>query len=141
MMLTALLDSNFLISIIVRQDMNHRVAAQALRAAVSENHSLIVAAPVMPELFYLIAKYAGYPTAVRAIKRVRRQFQIAPLTDADQDRMEQVMAQHIDAELDYTDAAIMALAERLNILQVYTFDRRDFALFKPAHCPALTLLP
>ncbi|MHB8752071.1 MAG: hypothetical protein ACYDBJ_23125 [Aggregatilineales bacterium] len=36
---------------------------------------------------------------------------------------------------------IMAVAERLNITDVYTLDQRDFSAFHPVHCPALTLLP
>ncbi len=39
----------------------------------------------------------------------------------------------------YNDMAIMALAERLNLTQVYTFDWHGF--IRPTHCPALELLP
>jgi predicted nucleic acid-binding protein len=46
-----------------------------------------------------------------------------------------------DAELDFTDAAIMALAERYAITEIATFDRRDFALVTPAHAEHFTLLP
>lgn len=51
------------------------------------------------------------------------------------------MRQYRDAGLDYTDTAIMALSERLNIKEVYTFDHRDFSVFRPKHCPALVMLP
>ncbi|MHB8628121.1 MAG: hypothetical protein ACYDBJ_20085 [Aggregatilineales bacterium] len=72
---------------------------------------------------------------------VRPLFQIEALTTADMLRMEVIMAQYQSARFDYTDTAIMALAERLNLTQVYTFDRRDFSIFRPAHCPVLELLP
>ncbi len=45
------------------------------------------------------------------------------------------------ASFDYTDAAIMALSERLQITKVCTFDRRDFGIFRPKHCDYLELLP
>jgi len=63
------------------------------------------------------------------------------LTPEDLVRMKQIMRQYASAAFDYTDAAIMALAERLNITLVYTFDRRDFTVFRPKHCDYLELLP
>jgi len=35
----------------------------------------------------------------------------------------------------------MALAERLKIARILTFDRRDFGLYRPAHCDRFDLLP
>ena len=35
----------------------------------------------------------------------------------------------------------MAIAERLNITRIATFDRRDFSIFQPSHCDYLELLP
>ncbi len=55
--------------------------------------------------------------------------------------MQQIMEQYQDAAFDFTDAAIMALTERLNIKRGCTFDRRDFSVFRPLHCEYLELLP
>jgi predicted nucleic acid-binding protein len=55
--------------------------------------------------------------------------------------MREIMLQYKDAGFDYVDAAIMAISERLNITRVCMFDRRDFPIFRPKHCPALELLP
>jgi uncharacterized protein len=35
----------------------------------------------------------------------------------------------------------MALAEYLAITQICTFDRRDFSIFRPAHCEYFERLP
>ncbi len=51
------------------------------------------------------------------------------------------MNQYADAEFNFTDTAIMAQAERLNINRIATFDRRDFSVFRPTHCEYLELLP
>lgn len=40
----------------------------------------------------------------------------------------------LNNQLDFTDAAIVALAERLNTVRVDTFDRRDFSIICPSHC-------
>ena len=55
--------------------------------------------------------------------------------------MVSIMRQYASAAFDYTDAAIMALSERLNITQLYTFDHRDFRIFRPQHTAFLELLP
>jgi predicted nucleic acid-binding protein len=51
------------------------------------------------------------------------------------------MAIYASARLDFVDCCLMALSERLNITQICTYDRRDFSMFRPAHCDYLTLLP
>jgi uncharacterized protein len=68
-------------------------------------------------------------------------FIIEALTDKDMIRMRQIMNKYKDNQFDFVDTAIMALAERLNITQIMTFDRRDFGAFRPAHCDYFTLLP
>ena len=56
-------------------------------------------------------------------------------------RMQVIMLQYKDAQFDYTDTALMALSERLNITQICTFDHRDFSIFRPQHCEYLELIP
>ena len=51
------------------------------------------------------------------------------------------MDQYTDAEFDFADVSLMALAERLNITQIFTFDRRDFVIYRPVHCTHLELIP
>jgi len=38
-------------------------------------------------------------------------------------------------------AGLVKFAERLQVTQIATFDRRDFSIFRPRHCAYLTLLP
>ena len=60
---------------------------------------------------------------------------------ADIQRVHEIAETYTDAEFDLVDCCIMALAERLNISQVATFDRRDFSIYRPRHCDYLELLP
>lgn len=46
-----------------------------------------------------------------------------------------------DLPLGTTDASVVAVAERLKITDVATLDRRHFAVVRPNHVDALTLLP
>ena len=63
------------------------------------------------------------------------------VSKADVQRAYEIMVAYESAELDFVDACIMALAERLTITQICTFDRRDYTIFRPAHCDYLELLP
>jgi predicted nucleic acid-binding protein len=40
-----------------------------------------------------------------------------------------------------TDASIVAIAERLEVAQIATMDRRHFGVVRPRHVDAFTLLP
>jgi predicted nucleic acid-binding protein len=63
------------------------------------------------------------------------------LLGTDVSRMAELSNSYRDAHLDPTDLSIIALAERLQISQVATLDRRDFTIVRPRHCTAFTLLP
>jgi len=90
----------------------------------------------------MLASRIDYQTAVRVFSTLQTvAFQIEPLTAVDMVRMSEIMVQYADNQFDYVDVALMALSERLNILDVFTFDRRDFSVFRPTHTPALNLLP
>src|SRR5258705_13054020 len=109
MIMTVLHDTNFLLAALIPKDRNHALAARALHAI--SNQQQIVVAPVLVELFYLVGKYAGYIKAVQTITGARHLFKIEPLGDVDMERMEAIMQQYKSARLDYTDTAIMAVAE------------------------------
>lgn len=55
--------------------------------------------------------------------------------------MHEIMNRYSDNAFDYTDVAIMALAERLSISRIATFDQRDFGVYRPTHCEYFELLP
>lgn len=63
------------------------------------------------------------------------------LIAADYARMAQLVLKYHDLPLGTTDASVVAVAERLKITDVATLDRRDFAVVRPRHVAALTLLP
>jgi len=55
--------------------------------------------------------------------------------------MAELVSQYDDLRLGTTDASIIALAERLNITEIATLDRRHFTAVRPCHVEAFTLLP
>jgi predicted nucleic acid-binding protein len=72
---------------------------------------------------------------------VQSNWQICDPTEADYVRAADILEQYADSRIDFVDAIIMAIAERLSIQTVFTIDRRDFGIYRPRHCEFLELLP
>ncbi|MCQ3930738.1 MAG: VapC toxin family PIN domain ribonuclease [Chloroflexi bacterium] len=134
-----LIDTNFLVAVASKRDVNHEAARAALRGLLGRR---VIPNAVLPEIFYMLKEREYYLTAVQMFNRLYSgAFQLENLVNEDFRRMEEIMLQYADHQFDFVDTAIMALSERLKITQVYTFDRRDFTIFRPKHSDYLELLP
>jgi predicted nucleic acid-binding protein len=139
--MTVLLDTSFLLAVMNKRDANHARALKGL-ASLKRDRVRIVPAPVVYELFYMLTERVNYERAITSLELLTTaEFIIEPVAAEDMARIIQIMRQYASAAFDYTDTAIMALSERLNITQVYTFDQRDFRIFRPSHIAFLQLLP
>ena len=135
----ALTDTSFLLATVAPRDQYHAAAREAPNKM--QDTRQIVAA-VLPELFYMTMVRVSYDAAVALVRQITTSgIPMIPLVDADYRRMDEIMRQYRDAEFDFVDVAQMAVAERLNIRRIYTFDRRDFVQFRPRHADYLELLP
>jgi predicted nucleic acid-binding protein len=72
---------------------------------------------------------------------IESDIRVLSLSDDDMRRVVSLLEQYTDARLDFTDVAIVALAERHGITKVATFDRRDFSIVRPHHTAYFELLP
>jgi uncharacterized protein len=137
--MTAILDTSFLYALTDRSDRNH---GRVLAVAQSVNEGLILPVSVLPEICYLIASRLSHPAMRQFVSNLTNQtVQIESITAADLVRVQQILEQYADSQLDFTDATIVAIAERLKITRVYTLDRRDFSMIRPRHCDYFELLP
>lgn len=97
---------------------------------------------VLPEICYLFASRLGHQAMRQFITSLTNSaVQLEPIAMNDVARSHEILEQYADSELDFTDAAIVAIAERLNITRVYTLARRDFSIIRPRHCDYFELLP
>lgn len=67
--------------------------------------------------------------------------EIAPLGPGDLSRMRQLMQKYHDLPMDFADAALVTVAEREGITRVFTLDRRDFDVYRPAKIGRFSLVP
>jgi predicted nucleic acid-binding protein len=137
--MSVLIDTSTLLAYAFVRDANHEQASEALKTL--SRRVCLVPAPVITELFYMTMVRVNYMRAIEIFAATRAAFDIVDLTEHDMARMQDIMLQYKDARFDYTDTALMALSERLNITQICTFDHRDFSIYRPQHCEYLQLLP
>ena len=97
---------------------------------------------VLVEVAYLIGRDVGIPTVVRFLKGTpASRFELIEATAQDIERIAQILGKYADRKVDFVDASVMAIAERLNITTVLTIDQRDFSLFRPLHGSGFILRP
>jgi uncharacterized protein len=134
-----LVDTNILVAAARDADTNHSAAASLLQTL---TEALLVPPTVLAEACYLLSAW-GSPTAEATFLRAfdTGALTLADLTVADVHPMADLVEQYADLRLGGTDASLVAIAERLGIDRIATFDRRHFTVVRPTHVEALTLLP
>ena len=137
--MTLIADSNFVYALYNSADIRHR---DAMRFVSQITEVMLVPDVVLPEVCYLITRDLGHS----GIKKFLEYFaqldaSLEPIGMGDVGIAREILITYDDAEFDIVDCCIMAIAERLNITRIATFDRRDFSIFQPRHCDFLQLLP
>ena len=137
--MTLIVDSSFLVALYNAEDAFHR---QVMRFVDQNSEEWIVSDVVLPETCYLFRRDFGYYGVQRFLENFARlDAQLESLVKGDLDRVRDIAYIYADAQFDVVDCCIMAIAERLDITRIATFDRRDFSIFQPSHCDYLELLP
>ena len=119
-----LLDTGILYAYYDRSDEWHRRAVAIVQA---EGDSLIVPAPVIPEIDHLLGHRFG-AKARRVFYRalVDGGYMVADLPHDRYGRVAEIDRQFADLELGFVDAAIVAIAETIGVRRIATADRRHF---------------
>jgi hypothetical protein len=132
-----LADTGFLIALLDADDSHHRQAADLLKRG---REAVVVPAVVLPEVCYLAQKYLGAQAEVAFLKGLLQgDFALEWGEPADLKRAVEILGAR--PEFGMVDATVMAVAERLHIRRVATFDRRHFGSFQPAHSGPFELRP
>jgi hypothetical protein len=106
------------------------------------NRELIIPAPVIAEVGYLLGTRAGAQAEAFFLRSLADEvFRVEDLTTADYSRVADLVEQYGDLPLGTTDAAVITVSERLDVTEVATLDHRHFTIVRPRHVKALALLP
>lgn len=134
----ALVDANFLIALAYPRDKYH---LRAKKFASETKLNLLIPDVVLPEVMYNLRRVGGLLAVLHFAEGLSLSPPFIPLTAQDFIRATAIMKTYSSANLDFVDCCLTAQAERLQITQICTFDRRDFSMIRPQHCDYFELLP
>jgi uncharacterized protein len=133
-----LADSGFIVALVNRSDQRHAEVVPIYQ----QYAQILLPQMVLVEVAYLIGRDAGISTVVKFLQGLpASRFEVLEASAQDLERTAQILEKYADSKVDFVDAIVMAMAERLNIRAILTIDQRDFRLFRPSHCPSFTLRP
>ena len=130
-----LVDAGPLVALLDRADAAHDECVAALQRL---HDPLLTVWPAFTEAMYLLG---GSWTAQKALwsRLETGALAIAPLDEADAQRMRELMEKYRDLPMDLADAALVRVAEREKITDIFTLDRKHFALYRPGRRRFLVL--
>ncbi len=132
-----LVDAGPLVALLHRDDRNHDLCVRTLR---SLREPLGTAWPVVTEAMYLLGfSWQAQDALWEMIDSGA--LGLLSLDSGDIPRMRELMRKYRDLPMDVADAALVRIAEREGIRRIFTIDRRDFAVYRPARIGRFSVLP
>jgi len=137
--LAVVVDTSVLYALVDAADAWHGRAAAALA---QEVEAVIVPQATLPEVCYLIGSRMNAHREADFVRLLAEsEWRLEPLTDADLPRVAALMHEYADARIGFVDACVVAIAERIGAVRVYTLDVRHFGMIRPAHVDRFELKP
>ena len=132
-----LVDTGPLVALLSRDDARYRRCRAVFR---SLREPPLTVWPVLTEAMHLLRDSWGGQDRLFGLLEAGS-VEIAPLGPGDVSRMRQLMQKYHDLPMDFADAALVTVAEREGITRVFTLDRRDFEVYRPAKIGRFSLVP
>ena len=134
-----ILDSGYLYARLNGKDSAHSaVSGVQLRAS----ETVYLPVPAITEVTFLLQRDLGQRAVWQFIETLNEtNIHLENPIASDYVRSAEILRKYNDQNIDFVDACIVAMAERLKITKILTIDRRHFGLFKPVHCDSFELLP
>lgn len=133
-----LVDTGPLVADADADDDNHERCRDYLDVA---PRPLLVPSTVIPEVCFLLARNLGAAAESAFLRAFPDELTLEQVTVADLQRAAQLVDQYSDLPLGLVDASIVAVAERLDLTELMTLDRRHFSVVRPRHVEAFTIRP
>jgi predicted nucleic acid-binding protein len=132
-----LVDAGPLIALIEPTDRNHGRCVAALKTLTDP---LLTVWPAFTEAMYLLSASDGSQRALWGMIESGG-LDYATLTADDAPPMRELMEAYRDQPMDLTDAALVRIAERENLRQIFTLDRRHFEVYRIKRRGRFIVLP
>jgi hypothetical protein len=137
-----LCDSGPLIATAIEDDDDYQLCTELFTGLRLANRPLLVPPTVVAEVGYMIGNLGDSIKEATFLQSLGDgELELVDLTPSDLSRMAALVTRYADLPLGTTDASVIAVAERLGVIEIATLDRRHFTVVRPGHVRALTLLP
>jgi predicted nucleic acid-binding protein len=134
-----LLDPSAVLAAADRADLNHEAAVAWFRRA---DEPLLLGALTLGELDVLLQRELGATASLAVVEAITSGvIRLVSPTAQDLERATDLLREAAEHRPRLADAVLVAMAERLGVRRVATFDRRPLAVFRPRHVRALDLEP
>jgi predicted nucleic acid-binding protein len=130
-------DAGPLVALIDRADPQHDACVAALKTL---RNRPITVWPAFAEAMSLLG--ASWPAQKALWSRLETDaLGLAPLDESDAPRMRELMEKYRDLPMDLADAALVRIAERESLTDIFTLDRKHFSIYRPGRRRRFAILP
>lgn len=134
-----LLDTSGVLAAARSNDVNHRVAREALLSA---SAPLLLSPFVLTELDYMIRRDIGQSAALRLLDDVASgAYTLVPFSTEDVQTASSVMRRYEELQIGLADASLVVLSGRYHVHDIFTFDRRHFRALRTLDGQPFRLTP
>lgn len=132
-----LVDAGPLVALIDRGDPEHDGCVVALKGI---RDPLVTVWPAFAEAMYLLG--GSWPGQKALWSRLETAaLALAPLDETDAPRMRELMEKYRDLPMDLADAALVRVAERDSLTEIFTLDRKHFSIYRPGRRRRFSIVP
>lgn len=132
-----LVDAGPLIALLDRSDPQHAACVATLKTV---REPLLTVWPALTEAMYLLGgSWLGQKALWSRLETDA--LTLVPLDAADARRMRELMEKYRDLPMDLADAALVCVAERESLMQVFTLDRKHFSIYRASRRRRFSILP
>jgi uncharacterized protein len=135
-MTPTLVDAGPLIALLDKSDPHHGACVAAAKRLPAP---LLTVWPVLTEAMYLLGAWTAQRELLGHV--ADGTLRLLALGEDDVPRIRQLMEKYRDLPMDLADACLVRVGERERVARVFTIDRRDFALYRPARLGRFKVVP
>ena len=132
-----LVDAGPLVALLDQGDPDHEHTIEAFKTI---REPLITVWPAFTEAMYILrGSWRGQKALWSRLETDA--LVLAALDERDSSRMRELMEKYRDLPMDLADAALVRVAERDGLTQIFTLDRKHFSIYRPGRRKRFTIVP
>jgi predicted nucleic acid-binding protein len=136
--MSAVADTSYVLAVAIETEKTHHLCL----ATHQQQEIVYLPQTTLAEIGYFLTQYYGNEAMARFLVQLpQTKYRLVALEPEDILRTANLLQQYADTRIDFVDATIAAVAERLGITRVLTLDQRDFRMIRPSPVDYFEILP